>query len=102
MTSSPTTRTPLIQSFVKKYQAKYGSAPEIWAAAYYDATHLAAKAINKAGAADPQKIRAAFNGLQHTGVLANFSCSENGDCNHQIHIVEIKNKTPGVRTTVKF
>jgi len=93
---------PTVQVFVKKYQAKYGSAPEIWAAAYYDAAHLAAKAINKAGSPDPQKIRAAFNGLQHTGVLANFRCSENGDCNHQIHIVEIKNKTPGVRTTVKF
>jgi branched-chain amino acid transport system substrate-binding protein len=93
---------PTVQRFVKKYQAKYGAAPEIWAAAYYDATHLAAKAINKAGSADPQKIRAAFSGLQHTGVLASFSCSENGDCNHQIHIVEIKNKTPGVRTTVKF
>jgi branched-chain amino acid transport system substrate-binding protein len=93
---------PLIQGFVKKYQAKYGAAPEIWAAAYYDATHLAAKAINKAGSAEAQKIRAAFGGLQHNGVLASFRCSDNGDCNHQIHIVEIKNKNPGVRTTVKF
>jgi len=93
---------PLVQSFARKYQAKYSMPSEIWAAAYYDATHLAAKAINKAGSADPQKIRAAFNGLQHNGVLAAFRCSENGDCNHQIHIVEIRNKTPGVRNTVKF
>ena len=93
---------PVVQGFVKKYRAKYGTDPEIWAAAYYDATHLAAKAINKAGSADPQKIRAAFAGLQHTGVLASFQCSDNGDCNHQIHIVEIKNKTPGVRSTVRF
>ena len=93
---------PVVQGFVKKYRAKYGTDPEIWAAAYYDATHLAAKAINKAGSADPQKIRAAFAGLQHTGVLASFHCSDNGDCNHQIHIVEIKNKTPGVRSTVRF
>jgi branched-chain amino acid transport system substrate-binding protein len=93
---------PNIQRFVRKYQAKYGAAPEIWAAAYYDATHLAAKAVNAAGSADPQKIRAAFGSVQHTGVLASFRCSDNGDCNHQIHIVEIRNKTPGVRTTVKF
>jgi branched-chain amino acid transport system substrate-binding protein len=93
---------PVVQSFVKKYHARYGADPEIWAAAYYDATHLAAEAINKAGSADPQKIRAAFTGLQHTGVLASFRCSDNGDCNHQINIVEIKNKTPGVRSTVKF
>lgn len=93
---------PLVQGFVKKYTAKYGAAPEIWAAAYYDAAHLAAKAINRAGSADPVKVRAAFNGLAHTGVLAAFRCSENGDCNHQIHVVEIKNKTPAVRGTVKF
>ncbi len=93
---------PLVQAFAKKYKDKYNTPAEIWAAAYYDATWLAAKAINKAGSADPQKVRAAFNGLQHTGVLAAFRCAENGDCNHQIHIVEIRNKAPGVRTTVKF
>jgi branched-chain amino acid transport system substrate-binding protein len=93
---------PLVQAFAKKYKDKYNTTAEIWAAAYYDATWLAAKAINKAGSADPQKVRAAFTGLQHTGVLAAFRCAENGDCNHQIHIVEIKNKAPGVRTTVKF
>lgn len=93
---------PLVQAFARKYQARYSTPAEIWAAAYYDATHLAAKAINRAGSADPAKVRAAFNGLQHTGVLAAFRCSDNGDCNHQIHIVEIKNKTPGVRSTVKF
>lgn len=93
---------PVVQGFAKKYEAKYHNPAEIWAAAYYDATWLAAKAINKAGSTDPKKIRAAFNGLQHTGVLAQFHCSENGDCNHQIHIVEIRNKAPGVRTTVKF
>jgi branched-chain amino acid transport system substrate-binding protein len=93
---------PLVQAFVKKYAARYGAAPEIWAAAYYDAAHLAAKAINRAGSADPAKVRAAFGGLQHTGVLAAFRCSDNGDCNHQIHIVEIKDKKPALRSTVKF
>ncbi len=93
---------PLVQAFVKKYSARFGAAPEIWAAAYYDATYLAAKAINRAGSADAAKVRAAFSGLQHNGVVAAFRCSDNGDCNHQIHIVEIKGKKPVVRTTVKF
>lgn len=93
---------PVVQGFVRKYRQKYGAAPEIWAAAYYDAAHLAAQAINAAGSADPVKVRAAFGGLQHTGVLAAFRCASNGDCNHQIHIVEIQNKTPVVRSTVKF
>lgn len=93
---------PVVQGFAKKYKEKYNMPSEIWSAAYYDATWLAAKAINRAGSADPQKVRAAFSGLQHTGVLAAFRCVDNGDCNHQIHIVEIKNKAPTVRTTVKF
>ncbi len=93
---------PHVQAFVKKYQAKYGTAPEIWASTYYDAAHLAAKAINAAGSSDPEKVRAAFATLQHDGVLASYRCKENGDCNHQIHIVEVKDGQPIVRSTVKF
>jgi branched-chain amino acid transport system substrate-binding protein len=93
---------PHVQAFVKKYQAKYNTAPEIWASTYYDAAHLAAKAINAAGSSDPEKVRAAFATLQYDGVLASYRCRENGDCNHQIHIVEVKDGQPIVRSTVKF
>lgn len=91
-----------VQAFVKTYQAKYNMLPEIWAATYYDAVHLAAKALNDAGSAEPDKIRAAYAKLQHTGVLASYRCDERGNCNHQILIVEIKNGQPSIRSTVKL
>jgi branched-chain amino acid transport system substrate-binding protein len=93
---------PHVQAFVKKYEAKYGSLPEIWAATYYDAAHFAARAINAAGSTDPEKVRAAFDKVKYDGVLATYACQENGDCNHQINIVEIKDGQPVVRSTVKF
>ncbi|AMJ61533.1 ABC transporter substrate-binding protein [Bosea sp. PAMC 26642] len=93
---------PHVQAFVKKYEAKYGSLPEIWAATYYDAAHYAARAINAAGSTDPHKVRAAFDKVKYDGVLATYACQENGDCNQQINIVEVKDGQPVVRSTVKF
>lgn len=93
---------PAIQKFVKAYEAKYSMGPEIWAAAYYDATHLAAKAINAAGSSDPAKVREAFKTVDHAGLLGKYRCEDNGDCNHQIHIVTVKDGVPGVVSTVKF
>jgi branched-chain amino acid transport system substrate-binding protein len=98
----PTNPEPRVQAFVRKYETKYKMSPEIWAAAYYDATHLAAQAINQAKTLDAAKVRAAFDTLRHTGVLGDYRCEPNGDCNHQILIVEIKGGKPVVRSTVKL
>ena len=91
-----------VQAFVKTYQAKYNMLPEIWAATYYDAVHLAARALNEAGSTEPEKVRSAFAKIQHTGLLASYRCDERGNCNHQILIVEIKNGQPSIRSTVKL
>jgi branched-chain amino acid transport system substrate-binding protein len=98
----PSNPAPNVQAFVKKYEAKYGSLPEIWAATYYDAAHYAARAIDAAGSTDPDKIRAAFDTVKYDGLLASFRCEANGDCNQQINIVEVKDGQPVVRSTVKF
>src|SRR5690606_19484440 len=47
----------------------------------YDAVHILAKAIEKAGAFDWQKVRAALCESEHTGIVADykpvFDCSDN-------------------------
>ncbi len=91
-----------VQNFVKKYEAATKTEAELYAATYYDGAHLVAKAINLAGSADPIKVREAFARVQHSGVLATYRCEANGDCNHQINIVEIRKGQPQVRSTVKF
>ncbi|HKB52438.1 MAG TPA: ABC transporter substrate-binding protein, partial [Ramlibacter sp.] len=88
--------------FVKKYVAKYKMQPEIWASTYYDATYLAAKAIQAAGSTDADKIRAAMANVKYTGLLGTYRCEPTGDCNHQIHIVEVVKGQPVVKHTVKF
>lgn len=98
----PTDPNPAVQAFVKKYEARYKMAPDVWSATYYDATILAAKAINEARSADVEKIRAAFSSLNHSGLLADYKCDKAGDCNKQVNIVEIKGGQPVVRSAVRF
>ena len=98
----PTDPNPAVQAFVKKYEAKYKMAPDVWSATYYDATILAAKAINEAKSADVEKIRGAFSQVSYNGLLADYKCDKAGDCNRQVNIVEIKGGQPVVRSAVKF
>jgi branched-chain amino acid transport system substrate-binding protein len=66
---------PVLQAFVKDYQAKYGKLPATFAGNGYDATMMIAEAIRKAGT-DRAKIRGAIEGLKnHVGVTAIYSYS---------------------------
>lgn len=98
----PTDPNPAVQAFVKKYEAKYKMAPDVWSATYYDATILAAKAINEARSSDVEKIREAFSRVGYSGLLADYKCDKAGDCNRQVNIVEIKGGQPVVRSALKF
>ncbi|HVB88728.1 MAG TPA: ABC transporter substrate-binding protein [Beijerinckiaceae bacterium] len=61
------------QDFVKAYRAKYNMDPDQFAAQAYDTLFIVAKAITKAGAADPQKIRTALTTTKYDGVMGPFS-----------------------------
>jgi len=98
----PSNPDPKTSEFVKKYAQQYKSEAELYAATYYDATYLAAKAIQMAGSTNPAKVREAFSKVQYSGILGDYKCEANGDCNHQVHIVEIQKGNPVVKTTVKF
>ncbi|MBS80759.1 ABC transporter substrate-binding protein [Variovorax sp. Varisp41] len=98
----PTDPNPAVQAFVKKYEAKYRMAPDVWSATYFDATILAARAINEARSPDVEKIREAFSRVSYSGLLADYKCDKAGDCNRQVNIVEIKGGQPVVRSAVKF
>jgi branched-chain amino acid transport system substrate-binding protein len=98
----PSNPDPISQQFVKKYEAATKTPAELYAADYYDSTYLLAKAINQAGSTDPQKIREAFGKITYKGILADYKCDADGDCNHQINIVEVQKGQPIVKSTVKF
>lgn len=70
---------PANAKFVTSYRAKYKEDPDQFAAQAYDTLHIVANAINKAGAADPEKIKAALQQTKFTGAMGPFSFTENRD-----------------------
>ena len=66
---------PVLQAFVRDYQAKYNKLPATFAGNGYDATMMIAEAIGKAGT-NCAKIRDAIEGLKnYVGVTAVYSYS---------------------------
>jgi branched-chain amino acid transport system substrate-binding protein len=53
-------KTPAVQEFVKKYQAKYAAVPDDMAALGYDSAMILADAIKRAGGTDSAKLRDAI------------------------------------------
>ncbi len=72
-------KDPLNTAFVASFQAKYGKAPDQFAAQAYDAMKIMAIAIDRAGAAEPEKIRDALAKTDFTGVMGPFSFTANRD-----------------------
>ncbi|EIP97483.1 ABC-type branched-chain amino acid transport system, periplasmic component [Opitutaceae bacterium TAV1] len=62
---SPQNAAPLVQAFVKNYQARWGGlVPDAFAALGYDAIHLLADAIRRAGTTDGPALRDALAATQ--------------------------------------
>ena len=55
---------PLVQNWVKSYQAAYGSVPDALATLAYDATNIVLKGIEDAQSNDPTKIKDAIQNLK--------------------------------------
>lgn len=64
---------PLNQKFVAAFKAKYGKDPDQFAAQAYDCMFIAAAAIDRAGAADSEKITAALAKTSYSGVMGPFT-----------------------------
>lgn len=67
-----------VQSFVKAYTEKYGSAPDTFAALAYDASNLLLQAIERAGSTDPTAVaKALAETKDFKGVTGSFSMGAN-------------------------
>ena len=72
--------TPGNQAFVQNYQAKYGMAPDVWAAQSYATLHILANAIANAHSTDATAIRDALaQTMDFPTILGNFSFDPNGE-----------------------
>lgn len=79
--------------FVADYRAKYKDDPDQFAAQAFDTLHIVAAAIDKAGAADSEKIKAALQTTKYTGVMGPFSFTDNRDPadTSGVVVIEMKN-----------
>ena len=69
----------LNKDFVDGFRAKFGKDPDQFAAQAYDALLILAEAIDRAGAAESDKIRAALLATDHTGPMGPFRFTANRD-----------------------
>lgn len=74
---------PKVQSFVKKFEQRYGYKPDDFAATGYDAIYLIAEAIRKGGP-KPDAIRKALSALKYQGVEGTFKFDKVGEGLHSM------------------
>lgn len=83
--------SPVVQDFIKKYQAKYQKVPDAMAVLGYDAAKILFDAIKRAGSADGTKIRdaiAATKDLQ--GVSGTITMDADRNAKKKIVILKIE------------
>ncbi|MDE0690374.1 MAG: ABC transporter substrate-binding protein [Candidatus Poribacteria bacterium] len=86
-----TADTPGNQAFVQNYIAKYGIEPSIWAAQYYTAVYILAKAIEDAQSTDPEAIAAALAEIRDFDtILGPFSFNAVGDAVYDPIVLIVK------------
>jgi branched-chain amino acid transport system substrate-binding protein len=83
---------PANQKFVGDYRAKYREDPDQFAAQAFDALHIVAQAIDKAGAAEPEKLKDSLAAVKYTGVTGPFAFSDTRDPadNSGVVVLEMK------------
>lgn len=98
-----TEANPEAKSFSEKYLASYKTTPDFFASWPYDAIHILAQAITKAGSTDPQKIHDALLAVKgYRGAEGIYNFDKNGDGLHGYNIVKNDNGNIVVEKRIDF
>ena len=88
---SPAAATVEVQDWIRMYQAKFGSAPDVFASLAYDATRMLTDAIVRADSSDPSGIKDALAATKDfQGVTGNTTLDANGDAVKSVPIIKIQ------------
>ncbi|KQQ33614.1 ABC transporter substrate-binding protein [Duganella sp. Leaf126] len=66
-------------AFKTRFKARFKKDPDVYAAAYYDATMMYAQGMQKAASVDPQKVGAVISAGTYQGVAGNYAFDARGD-----------------------
>ena len=82
---------PIIQDFIKSYEAKFGTTPNALAALAYDAVYIMAEAIEKAGSTDKAKIVEQLAMTDRECVTGHVTFDANGDPQKSVAMIQVVN-----------
>lgn len=80
-----------VQSFVKAYEAKFGTTPDQFAADAYDGVYVIKAAIEKANSTDKQAIIDAMTEISVSGLTGDMTFTPEGEPNKAAKVVKIVN-----------
>jgi branched-chain amino acid transport system substrate-binding protein len=95
-----TIKNPINDAFVKEFRAKLNENPSKFAGAAHNAIHIMVDAIRRAGAADPEKIRAALEKTDYTGLVGNIKFDDKHQAYGQtVYLAHVRTGVPEVVDT---
>jgi branched-chain amino acid transport system substrate-binding protein len=84
-------KSPIIQEFIKKYQAKHGAVPDAMAALGYDSAMILFDAIKRAGTTEGKALRDAIAATKDfPGITGKITLDDKRNANKPAVILEIK------------
>lgn len=93
---------PIVQAFIKNYEAKFGGKPDSLGALGYDAAMVAMKAISTAGTTDGAKVRDAIAATKdHPGIAGTISMNADRNALKPAVILEVRDGASKYVTTVQ-
>ncbi len=91
---SPADPRPLVQNFVKAYQAKYNVIPDALATLAYDAAGILLQSIAEAGQDDPTLVKAKMEAIKYDGVSGEITFDKQHNPIKKAAIIKISGGKP--------
>jgi branched-chain amino acid transport system substrate-binding protein len=91
---SPADPRPLVQNFVKAYEAKYGMVPDALATLAYDAAKILLQSISEAGVDDPSVAKDKMAAIKYDGVSGEITYDAQNNPVKKAAIIKIEGGKP--------
>ena len=92
---------PEVQRWMRTYEERFKTAPDVFALLYYDMTRMVLQAMKEAGA-ERAKIRGWLEKTRYEGLGATYACDAEHNCNHKAVILRYSGKTPSIVKTYDY
>jgi branched-chain amino acid transport system substrate-binding protein len=101
---SPTITNDINKKFVEEFKKKQNDIPDKYSSQGFTVAHIIIEAIQRAGAPDPEKIRAALEKTEYKGIAGTYRFSKD---RHQaydfnIYLVQLRSGTPVIVQEAKI